>query len=98
MRPPRAPLRQAEGIDAAAALTYQDNSDIIALLDSKASILATLDEEVSVPRANDDTFTAKAVPQLDPKPTPHRPQSKPEPPSRSPSRRVGAAPSAPWGR
>uniref|UniRef100_A0A7S2NT35 Myosin motor domain-containing protein n=1 Tax=Zooxanthella nutricula TaxID=1333877 RepID=A0A7S2NT35_9DINO len=50
---------KAEGIAEAASLTYQDNSDIIALLDSKASILGTLDEEVSVPKATDETFHAK---------------------------------------
>jgi len=50
---------EAEGIDSVATLTYQDNADIIALLDSRASVLSVLDEEVSVPKANDDTFHAK---------------------------------------
>jgi len=51
----------AEGISLEGCMDFQDNSDIIALLDSKGSVLAMLDEELSVPKATDATYGAKVV-------------------------------------
>jgi len=56
---------KAEGVEVAGGLTYQANDDIIALIDSKSSILATLDEEISVPKATDMTFVAKVLKNFD---------------------------------
>lgn len=52
---------QAEGVNVADGMSYQDNSDILALIDSKTSILTTLDEEISVPKASDETFLGKVT-------------------------------------
>lgn len=50
-----------QGIQVLQGMTYADNSDIIALIDSKGSILALLDEEVSIGSGTDETFLAKIV-------------------------------------
>lgn len=51
---------KAEGIDVG-DIKFEDNTDIISLIDSKVSILAILDEEVSVPKATDLTFVNKVT-------------------------------------
>lgn len=48
-----------EGVSVDAGLSYQDNSDILSLIDSKGGILAVLDEEVAMPKATDATFLSK---------------------------------------
>lgn len=50
---------ETEGIDSCAGMTFQDNSDIVALIDAKGGLLFILDEEVSMPKATDQTFIAK---------------------------------------
>lgn len=52
---------EKEGIPVDASLQYQDNSDVVTLLDSKGAILAILDEEVSMPKASDQTFFSKVL-------------------------------------
>lgn len=52
---------RAEGIEVDGRLGYEDNSEIIALIDSKASILSHLDEEISVPQGSDKTFLSKTI-------------------------------------
>eukprot|EP00930_Biecheleria_cincta_P038191 TRINITY_DN26242_c0_g1_i1.p1 TRINITY_DN26242_c0_g1~~TRINITY_DN26242_c0_g1_i1.p1 ORF type:complete len:1684 (-),score=375.50 TRINITY_DN26242_c0_g1_i1:457-5508(-) len=49
---------KTEGIDVG-SLTFRDNSDIVTLIDSKGGLLALLDEEVTVPKATDQTFLSK---------------------------------------
>lgn len=49
-----------EEISVGASLTYKDNADIIALIDSKVSLLSSLDEELTVPKATDVTYLNKA--------------------------------------
>lgn len=50
---------KAEGVSVDAGLTFNDNSDIVTLIDSKGGILSVLDEEVSMPKASDQTFLNK---------------------------------------
>eukprot|EP00439_Symbiodinium_sp_Y106_P042152 s1581_g5.t1 len=50
---------KAEGISVDAGLSFNDNSDIVTLIDSKGGILSVLDEEVSMPKATDQTFISK---------------------------------------
>jgi len=52
---------KSEGVEACAGLTYQDNGEILQLVDSKGGILSILDEEVAMPKASDDTFIAKVL-------------------------------------
>uniref|UniRef100_A0A7S4SFA2 Myosin motor domain-containing protein n=1 Tax=Alexandrium monilatum TaxID=311494 RepID=A0A7S4SFA2_9DINO len=52
---------KAEGLPIDSTFTFQDNSDIVTLLDSKGGVLAMLDEEVSMPRATDQTFVSKVL-------------------------------------
>lgn len=39
---------------------YEDNSDVVALLDGRGGLLDMLDEELAIPRATDLTFANKA--------------------------------------
>lgn len=50
---------KAEGVSVDAGLSFNDNSDIVTLIDSKGGILSVLDEEVSMPKATDQTFLNK---------------------------------------
>jgi len=47
-----------EGINVAGGITFQDNSDIVALIAEKGGILAILDDQVNTPKATDESFTA----------------------------------------
>eukprot|EP00913_Durusdinium_trenchii_P020685 g19426.t1 len=49
---------KAEGVSVDAGLTFNDNSDIVTLIDSKGGILSVLDEEVSMPKARSERFFA----------------------------------------
>lgn len=50
---------KSEGITVGADLTYKDNADIVALIGDKGGILPILDEEVTMPKASDQTFVSK---------------------------------------
>eukprot|EP00437_Effrenium_voratum_P048200 CAMPEP_0181535406 /NCGR_PEP_ID=MMETSP1110-20121109/74238_1 /TAXON_ID=174948 /ORGANISM="Symbiodinium sp., Strain CCMP421" /LENGTH=1595 /DNA_ID=CAMNT_0023666783 /DNA_START=55 /DNA_END=4840 /DNA_ORIENTATION=+ len=50
---------KAEGVNVGDGLSFNDNSDIVTLIDSKGGILSVLDEEVAMPKATDTTFLNK---------------------------------------
>ncbi|CAJ1378076.1 unnamed protein product [Effrenium voratum] len=49
-----------EGIDLG-EIRYEDNSDVVALLDGKGGVLDILDEELAMPKATDLSFTNKVL-------------------------------------
>eukprot|EP00929_Paragymnodinium_shiwhaense_P007738 TRINITY_DN111650_c0_g1_i1.p1 TRINITY_DN111650_c0_g1~~TRINITY_DN111650_c0_g1_i1.p1 ORF type:complete len:1685 (+),score=409.16 TRINITY_DN111650_c0_g1_i1:39-5057(+) len=49
---------KAEGVSVE-NMTFQDNSDIVDLLEAKGGLLSILEEELSMPKATDQTFLAK---------------------------------------
>eukprot|EP00929_Paragymnodinium_shiwhaense_P060081 TRINITY_DN3003_c0_g2_i1.p1 TRINITY_DN3003_c0_g2~~TRINITY_DN3003_c0_g2_i1.p1 ORF type:complete len:1722 (+),score=543.75 TRINITY_DN3003_c0_g2_i1:127-5292(+) len=51
----------AEGVDVGASLVYEDNADIVQLIQEKGGILAMLDEEVALPKGTDQTFISKML-------------------------------------
>ncbi|CAK9117967.1 unnamed protein product [Durusdinium trenchii] len=50
-----------EGVDLGEAILYEDNSDVVALLDGKGGVLDMLDEELTMPKATDSTFANKVL-------------------------------------
>ncbi|CAK9016123.1 unnamed protein product [Durusdinium trenchii] len=52
---------EAEGIEVGIDIKYQDNSDIVSLINAKGGILSLLDDEASLPRTTDETFVSKVI-------------------------------------
>mmetsp|Transcript_66237 Transcript_66237/g.175467 ORF Transcript_66237/g.175467 Transcript_66237/m.175467 type:complete len:1736 (-) Transcript_66237:104-5311(-) len=52
---------RAEGLTEMANLSYEDNTDVLNLIDSRGGIMALLDEEITVPKATDATYVNKVV-------------------------------------
>lgn len=50
-----------EGIDLGATIQYEDNSDVVALIDRRGGMLDMLDEELAMPKATDATFVNKVL-------------------------------------
>lgn len=52
---------EAEGIKVGIDVTYQDNSDIVSLINAKGGILSILDDEALIPKTTDQTFVSKVI-------------------------------------
>merc|ERR1712232_1472606 len=50
-----------EGIVLTDSVDFKDNSDCLALIDSKGGLLDMLDEEIAVPKATDMTYVTKVL-------------------------------------
>ncbi|CAE7576699.1 MYO10, partial [Symbiodinium sp. CCMP2456] len=52
---------EAEGVSVGVEVQYQDNSDIVEMINGKKGILTMLDDEVLIPKATDQTFVQKVA-------------------------------------
>ncbi|CAE7325443.1 myoI [Symbiodinium natans] len=52
---------EAEGVSVGVEVQYQDNSDIVEMINGKGGILSMLDDEVLIPKATDQTFVSKVI-------------------------------------
>ncbi|CAJ1353413.1 unnamed protein product [Effrenium voratum] len=52
---------EAEGISVGVDVKYQDNTDIVSLINAKGGILSILDDEALIPKTTDQTFASKVT-------------------------------------
>jgi len=52
---------EAEGVTVGIDVKYQDNSDIVSLINAKGGILSILDDEALIPKTTDQTFVSKVI-------------------------------------